>query len=202
MTETMIEYLSWGILLICVVVSVVSTSAFFFSKDKGNKKRVWRFIYFKGILYFILAVGSTVYDLLINQNFSPATVLTICIAFLETTQNIITVKSEQYYEEADELMEKCNSEKDTRQKDIEKIFVYCSEKLQPLKRPHATLDDKKLAYEQIHDYLKYYLCAEEFFVTFDRHMKNQCDIQAVDESLCEVKKNLEMYATEIVKIPQ
>ncbi len=202
MTEIFIQILSKVILGICILLSLSSIPVFFFSKEKKNKKRIRGYIYFKGILYFILAVGSTVYDLLINQNFSPATVLTICIAFLETTQNIITVKSEQYYEKANEIMEKCNNEKDTRQKDIKKIFAYCSEKLQPLKRPHASLDDKKLAYEQIHDYLKYYLCAEEFFAVFDRYMKNQCDINAVDKSLCEVKENLEMYATEIVKIPQ
>ncbi len=202
MTETMIEYLSWSGVFFCILVAIGSISAFFFVKDKESKRKMRKFIYIKGILYFILAVSSMVYDLLINQNFSPATVLTICIAILETVQNIVTVKSEQYHEKADELMEKCNSEKHSHLKDVEKIFVYCSEKLEPLKRPHATLDDKKLAYEQIHDYLKYYLCANKFFVTFDRYMKNQCDIQAVNDSLCEVKKNLEMYATEIVKTPQ
>ena len=196
------KYLFWLFLAVFTLVALSSLGHFFFSKDKYSQKRIRSFVKTKGILYFFLAIGAIIYEIFTLNNYSPTVVLTIYIAVFETVQNIAQARAEEYQEKVQQALENHANKNDHTLKNIEKIFVFCTEVLEPLKHGHKTEDNIKLAYEQIYDYLKYYSCADQFFNVFDDYINNLCSIDDVDKALCAWKTEFECSVTKIVKVPE
>lgn len=191
--------------IVCIICCFVILSLgfnFLYSNNKTAKRKVHTFIKTKGIFYAVLAICSFVIEFCIDGNYSPTLLLTMCIAGFEAVQILITLKAEKYDEEVKKSIEEYTKAADANLKRIEKVFIYCSEKLEPLKKGKVSIDSKQLAYEQIYDYLKYYYSANAFFDKFNAYMENKCGIVDVDHALCEWKEFFEMYGTEIVKIPE
>ena len=194
--------LFWILLYVCVLFTVSSLCYFFFPKDKYAQKRIRTFIKIKGILYLILAVAAVIFDCLSSKEYSITTALTIYIAVFETVQNLAQARAEEYQEKAQQALENLANQNDHTLKDIEKIYVFCTEALEPLMHGHKTKDNIKLAREQIYDYLKYYSCADQFFKVFDDYTNNLCGIDDVDKALCTWKTEFEGSASKIVKVPE
>ena len=188
--------------IVCIISCFILLSfgiKYLYSKDKATK---YTFIKTKGLLYAVLALLSFVIEFCIDGNCSPIILLTICIAGFEATHILIELKVEKYDEYAKKYIEKYTKTNDSNLKKIEKVFIYCTEKLEPLKKKEVPIDSKQLAYEQIHDYLKYYYSANAFFEKFNAYMDNKCTIEDVDQALCEWKEFFEMYGTDIIKLPE
>ena len=187
MKEEIVLAIYFTIVSLMVFVSLLFIGSAFFS-DETSKQRVRKFGLLKGCLYFLLAVVSFVYDIIIRQSISMTVFLTICIAIGEAAQGIATFKSEEYKDKPAKTMQGDVQNKDTTLKDIEKIYTFCVMKLDLL-RGHESLDLKRLVYEMIYDYLHYYSLADEFFNVYDGYIKGEKTLVDVNNALDELKKD-------------
>ncbi len=195
------DSLFWIYLIICCLLVLISAYYFIFCNDKNAKVHIRTFIWIKGVLYLLLAIVTTV-AVICKDEYSAAAGLTIYVAVFEAAQNIFQVKAEDLQEKAKEKLDDYPANKDFTLLQIEKIFMFCSEVLEPLRQGMKTEETLKLAYEQIYDYLKYYSCSEKFFDTFANYAEGKCDFETVDQALCDWKENLSYNALKIVKVPE
>lgn len=195
------EKLSYAIIM-CFVVIPMTSAYFLFPRDPKSEERVRQYIFIKGIVYLILAFGITIYDLAIRHSYSPTTLLTICISLFEGFQILAQELAYRNQKKADAIVKEYQRQTDPFLKNVEKLFGYCSAQLASIRDSHETVVAKQLAYEQVYDYLKYYYCANRFLELFKKYINGVGELTDIDVALCELKADLELTVTTIVKIPK
>lgn len=195
--ETTKVIVIYCILLWCFIFSFSSASHFFYKGDT-DKKIIRKFIITKGFFYLVLAVAIIIYDGIYKVDLSITSLLTICLAIFETAQNIMQAKAEGYFEKVNKIM------KNIEMGDIKKVEIlyrYCNQKMELL-RTNATISNKKLIYEQIYDYLKYYQEAKEFLETFRLYIVGKKELEDVIKAESLWYEDFKYECIEIVKLPE
>ncbi len=195
--EKILIVVIYVVLLYCFVFVFVSAGHYFYKGDK-DKEMVRKFIITKGKIYFVLAVALFCYDGIYKKDLTLTTLLTICLAIFETAQNIMQAKAEGYWENANKIM------KNTVMSDMKKVEIlyrYCNQKMELL-RTNATISNRKLIYEQIYDYLKYYQEANEFLETFRLYIDRKKELEDVIKAEDQWFENFQSECIEVVKLPE
>lgn len=189
-----------ALLIMCICASACYMSNAFYPNDKNSREKIRNFIFIKGIFYFLIAILTFLEEIVNNNNYSMLVLFTICVSIFETSQNIIQIKADNFIEKANRKL-KDASTKDCTLKNIEKLYMYCSEQLDFIRR-EPTEDREQLVYEKIYDYLKYYKISNEFFNKFNEYRNRKCDLDEVYNALDRWKNDMDYYALEIVKLPE
>lgn len=195
------EKVSFIILICCIFIPLVGIN-FLWPSDSASREKTRKYLIAKGVAYLILAAVSIVYDFIIHHNYSPSILLTICIAIFESFQILIQEKAMQMQREAEAVEKAYQEQNNSFLKNIELLFCYCSTQLIVMKEAHETIEARQLAYEKVSDYLKYYYCANHFLDLFSKYVDGKGNYDDIDAALCELKVDMEMYVTEIVKTPE
>lgn len=195
------EKLSFIFLMCCVAIPVTAIH-FLFPFDTASKGKIRQYLIVKGIVYLILVTVSITYDLIIKKSYSPSILLTICIALFEGTQILSQEVAKRRQADAEATMLAYQTQNDPFLKNVERLFNYCSAQLIFIKDAHETIDARQLAYEKVSDYLKYYYCANHFLDLFAKYVDGMGNLDDLDAVLQNLKVDIEMTVTEIVKIPE
>ena len=188
-------------LMCCIFIPLVGIN-FLWPSDSACREKTRKYLIAKGTVYLILVIVSIVYDIMIHHNYSPSILLTICIAIFEGFQILIQEKAIHLQNDAEAVAKTFQEQNNSFHKNIERLFCYCSNQLTAMKEARETVDARQLAYEKISDYLKYYYCANHFLDLFSKYVDGKGDYDDIDTALCELKVDMEMYVTEIVKTPE
>lgn len=188
----------WWVYLfaLVIVVSFCYMHHAYYPFDKSSREKVRQFIMVKGISYGVLAT-ATIIEMILGSSNLIVPCLTIYIAIMEAVQNIIQSKAERFNEDVKEKLEKCKQNK-SFEKETEKLFVYCSTQIERLKY-NTSSDLEQLVFEKVHDYLKYYTTANNFFLLFNKYRMKQCTYEDLQKALDDWKTQFECYGEEIVK---
>ncbi len=195
--EKILEVVTYSVLLASSIFAFASVGHYFYKGEK-DKEIVRKFITTKGIFYFALAVTVFCYDGLCKKDLTLTTLLTICLAIFETAQNIMQAKEEGYFEKANKLL------KNIEIGDIKKIEIlhrFCIQKIDLLES-NASISKRKLIYEQIYDYLKYYEEAKEFLDLFKLYIESKKELEDIIKSESEWFENFKYECIEVVKLPE
>ena len=195
------EKLSCIFLLCCVAIPLTAIH-FLYPFDAASEKKTRQYLIVKGFVYLVLVAVSIVYDLVIEKNYSPSILLTICIALFEGSQILSQEVAKRNQAEAEAIMQAYQKQNDPFLKNVERLFSYCSAQLTSIKNAHETVDAKQLAYEKVSDYLKYYYSANPFLDMFAKYVDGVGTLDDLDAALWNLKVDVEMTITEIVKIPE
>lgn len=188
--------LYYTMILFSIIFSYCNAINYFYY-SKESKNHTFNFIIVKGILYLVLAIMTLIYTFFTDDSLKIGAVATICIALFEAIQNIIQGKAEKFKMKANELLEQ--QEMGVLKK-IEFLDEFCREKLETLRRD-ATLANKKLVYEQIYDYLKYYEDAESFLAIFRMFINGEKTLDDVCTAETDFYGEFKNSCIEVVKVP-
>lgn len=186
--------------IVCFVFSICSMINAYFPYDKVSRSKTRKFNYCKGIIYGALAIFTLVDEFVLESSYSLVPYLSIYIAIMESIQNIVQSKADEFLENVNERLRSYQKSR-TFKMESEHLYIYCYQEISRLESERNP-DLEQLVFEKVYDCLKYYSSANNFLSVFKGYREKRYNYSELLKALSDWEQEFEIYGIEVVKNPE
>lgn len=186
--------------IVCFVFSICFMINAYFPYDKVSRSKTRKFIYCKGIIYGALAIFTLLDEFVLESSYSLVPYLSIYIAIMESIQNIVQSKADEFLENVNERLRSYQKSR-TFKMESEHLYIYCYQEISRLESERNP-DLEQLVFEKVYDCLKYYSSANNFLSVFKGYREKRYNYSELLKALSDWEQEFEIYGIEVVKNPE
>lgn len=185
--------------LLITLVSITWSAKLYYKHDERSIKEINRFTRQKGCAYLIYAALTFIFAFFAKDTFNLLVIFSICLSLNDGILTIAEGKSNDFDLQAKKALE--NAKQNTTDlKQVERLDEFCRIEIDKL-TDRSSSSERKLRYEVILEYVKYYEEADLFIKTFNDYVNGKAvkeDVVTAEENFFE---DMKYSVIEIVKLP-